>query len=96
MFLRYLNDDGLKDHDNAFLLLSFWYIEDLILLGRVKDAKATFENILRHSNHLMLFSEEIDFHGCEEMLGNFPQAITHLGVIRAAVKLDNALRKKYS
>ena len=94
MFLRYVNDDGLKEHDNAFLLLSFWYIEDLILLGKVKDAKAIFENILRHSNHLMLFSEEIDFDGCEEMLGNFPQAITHLGVIRAAIKLDNALRKK--
>jgi GH15 family glucan-1,4-alpha-glucosidase len=94
MFRRYLNDDGLQGHDNAFLLLSFWYVEDLILLGRVNEAKVVFENILRHSNHLMLFSEEIDFEGCKEMLGNFPQAITHLGVIRAAIKLENALRKK--
>ncbi len=93
MFMRYSNDDGLQGHDNAFLLLSFWYVEDLILSGRINEAKATFESVLEHSNHLMLFSEEIDFHECKEMLGNFPQAITHLGVIRAAIKLDEALRK---
>jgi len=94
MFMRYTNDDGLNGHDNAFLLLSFWYVEDLILSGRINEAKETFENILTHSNHLMLFSEEINFEDCDEMLGNFPQAITHLGVIRAAIKLDSALRKK--
>ncbi|WMT53320.1 glycoside hydrolase family 15 protein [Ferroplasma acidiphilum] len=94
MFIRYHSDDGLKGHDNAFLLLSFWYVEDLILSGRIMEAKETFENILDHSNHLMLFSEEINFNDCREMLGNFPQAITHLGVIRAAIKLDEALRGK--
>ncbi len=73
--------------------MSFWYVEDLILLGRIKEAKETFENMLKHSNHLMLFSEEIDFNDCNELLGNFPQAITHLGVIRAAIKLNRVLGK---
>ena len=96
IFIRYKNDDGLKGKDNGFLLLSFWYVEDLILMGRLKDAKQTFENLLSYSNHLMLFSEELNFTDSNEMLGNFPQAITHLGVIRAAVKLNRAMRKKGS
>jgi glucoamylase len=94
IFIRYRNDDGLTGKDNGFLLLSFWYVEDLILMGRIKDAKETFENLLSYSNHLMLFSEELNFDNSNEMLGNFPQAITHLGVIRAAVKLNRAMRKK--
>lgn len=96
IFIRYKNDDGLKGKDNGFLLLSFWYVEDLILMGRLKDAKQTFENLLSYSNHLMLFSEELNFTDSNEMLGNFPQAITHLGVIRAAVKLNRAMRKRGS
>lgn len=96
MFIRYRNNDGLNGSDNAFLLMSFWYVEDLILLGRKEEAKEIFENILSHSNHLLLFSEEIDFKGCNEMLGNFPQAITHLGIIRSAIKLNDALRGKDS
>ena len=94
IFIRYKNDDGITGKDNGFILLSFWYVEDLILIGRIKDAKETFENLLSYSNHLMLFSEELDFDNSNEMLGNFPQAITHLGVIRAAVKLNRAMRKK--
>ncbi|MEM0139779.1 MAG: glycoside hydrolase family 15 protein, partial [Ferroplasma sp.] len=61
LFLRYLGDDGIKSKDNAFLLLSFWYIEDLIAMGRIKDAKNNLDNILKKSNHLLLFSEEINY-----------------------------------
>ncbi len=92
LFKRYNNDDGIKGKDNAFLLLSFWYIEDLIKMDRIKDAKKTLDSILKLSNHLMLFSEEIDLN-THDLLGNFPQAITHLGVIRAIVKLNNKLKK---
>jgi len=92
LFKRYSNDDGIKGKDNAFLLLSFWYIEDLIKMNRIKDAKKTLDSILKLSNHLMLFSEEIDLNN-HDMLGNFPQAITHLGVIRAIVKLNNKIKK---
>ncbi len=92
LFKRYSGDDGIKGDDNAFLLLSFWYIEDLIKMGRIKDAKNVLELILNLSNHLMLFSEEIDLN-THDMLGNFPQAITHLGVIRVITKLNNEFKK---
>lgn len=88
LFKRYNNDDGLKSKDNAFLLLSFWYVEDLILFKNNKRARTVFETLLERGNQLGLFSEEIDFDSAE-MLGNFPQGITHLGIIRAAKKLSD-------
>ena len=92
LFKRYNGDDGIKGNDNAFLLLSFWYVEDLIKMNRTKDAKNVLESVLNLSNHLMLFSEEVDLN-THDLLGNFPQAITHLGVIRAIVKLNDKLNK---
>ena len=92
LFKRYVADDGLKGEDNGFLLLTFWYIEDLIKMGRVGEAKDILESILNMSNHLMLFSEEIDLK-TGEMLGNFPQAISHLGVIRTITLLNNEFKK---
>ncbi|OWP56535.1 MAG: glucoamylase [Thermoplasmatales archaeon B_DKE] len=91
LFRRYLEDDGLKGRDNAFLLLSFWYVEVLIAMNRTRQAKEVFETIMAMGNHLGLFSEEVDF-DTKELLGNFPQAITHLGIIRAAVKLNDKLK----
>lgn len=88
LFKRYLADDGLKGDDNAFLLLSFWYVEDQIIFKNVKKARTVFETLLEMGNKIGLFSEEIDFK-TGEMLGNFPQGITHLGVIRAAKKLSD-------
>jgi len=91
LFLRYNKDDGLKSMDNPFLLLSFWYVEDLILMGRTEHAKKVLETLLSKSNHLYLFSEEINPE-TGSLLGNFPQAITHLGVIRAIARLNSALK----
>ncbi|WP_287950960.1 glycoside hydrolase family 15 protein [Acidiplasma sp.] len=91
LFLRYNKDDGLKSMDNPFLLLSFWYVEDLILMGRTEHAKKVLETLLSKSNHLYLFSEEIN-PKTGSLLGNFPQAITHLGVIRAIARLNSALK----
>ncbi len=88
LFKRYKADDGLKGNDNAFLLLSFWYVEDLILFKNTKKARTVFETLLEKGNHLGLFPEEIGFDS-GEMLGNFPQGITHLGIIRAAKKLSD-------
>ncbi len=88
LFKRYLTDDGLNGKDNAFLLLSFWYVEDLILFKNTKKARSVFETLLEMGNKIGLFSEEIDF-DTGEMLGNFPQGITHLGIIRAAKKLSD-------
>ena len=93
LFSRYLNDDGLSCKDNPFLLLSFWYAEALIEMGREKDAKKVYETILGLSNDLKLFSEEIDLDNFD-MIGNYPQAITHIGVIRVGVKLGKLQKGK--
>ncbi len=92
LFKRYLEDDGLAGRDNAFLLLSFWYVEDLILMRKLAKAKEVYDSLLDRSNHLGLFAEEIDFDN-GELIGNFPQAITHLGVIRAAKKLTDEVKE---
>ena len=92
IFRRYLNDDGLKGDDNAFLMLSFWYVEDLIEMGKLKRAREVFESLLQRSNHLNLFSEEIDF-GTGDLIGNFPQALSHIGVIRCASKLTDSFKQ---
>lgn len=94
LFKRYREDDGLSGRDNAFLLLSFWYVEVLIRMNRLEEAKEIFESLMDRANHLGLFSEEIDF-DTNEQLGNFPQAITHLGVIRAAVLLNSAFKNGF-
>lgn len=91
LFKRYREDDGLSGHDNAFLLLSFWYVEVLIKMNRLEEAKDIFDSLMDRANHLGLLSEEVDF-ATGEQLGNFPQAITHLGVIRAAVFLNIAFK----
>jgi GH15 family glucan-1,4-alpha-glucosidase len=89
---RYRADgsDGFAEPEGTFNLCSFWYVEALTRAGRLEQARHTFEKMLTYANHLGLYSEEIGASG--EALGNFPQAFTHLGLIRAAVKLDRALR----
>ena len=88
---RYRTDgsDGFDEPEGTFNLCSFWYVEALTRAGRLDQARHTFEKMLTYANHLGLYSEEIGASG--EALGNFPQAFTHLGLIRAAVKLDRAL-----
>ena len=92
LFRRYLNDDGFRCQDNAFTLLSFWYVEDLVLFGKKEKAREVFSSLLRHGNHLSLFSEEIDLKS-GDLIGNFPQAMTHLGIIRAWKSLNRAYGK---
>jgi GH15 family glucan-1,4-alpha-glucosidase len=76
--------------EGAFLLCSFWLVSCLAMLGRTDEALRNFGELLRHSNHLGLFAEEIDPEN-GTALGNFPQAYSHLGVIIAANALDAAL-----
>ena len=89
LFRRYNNDDGLSCKDNAFLLMSFWYVEYLTDIGDLDEAEKVLNKLIGYGNHLHLFSEEVDVE-THEPIGNFPQAITHLGVIRAICKLNNA------
>jgi len=84
---RYRNDDGLPGREGAFLPCSFWLVECLAGLGRIDEAVAVFDAVVGAANDLGLFSEECDPAG-KQMLGNFPQALTHLSYIAAALTLD--------
>ena len=81
--------DGLRGHEGTFSICSFWYVEALTRAGRVEEARLAFEKMLTYANHLGLYSEEIGPTG--ELLGNFPQAFTHLALISAAFNLDREL-----
>jgi GH15 family glucan-1,4-alpha-glucosidase len=91
--MRYLPDadaaDGLPPGEGAFLACSFWLVIDLAMLGRVEEAEELFERLLGLRNDLGLFSEEYDPVN-QRLIGNFPQAFTHLTLIAAAVALTEA------
>lgn len=90
-FLRRFRGDSdgslASDQEGVFLLCSFWLVEVLALQGRHADATRLFERLLAVGNDLDLFAEEYDA-GSGELLGNFPQAFTHLGIITAARRLS--------
>jgi GH15 family glucan-1,4-alpha-glucosidase len=81
--------DGLGETEGTFSICSFWFVEALTRAGRVDEARLAFEKMLTYANHLGLYSEEIGRSG--ELVGNFPQAFTHLALISAAFNLDRAL-----
>ena len=81
--------DGLRGSEGTFSLCTFDYVRALAMAGRLEEARLTFEKMLTYANHLGLFSEEIGLNG--EQLGNFPQAFTHLALIDAAIRLNEAL-----
>jgi GH15 family glucan-1,4-alpha-glucosidase len=79
--------DGLPSGEGVFLPCSFWYAADLALLGRTEEARALFARLLGLRNELGLISEEYD-PKAGRMLGNFPQAFTHLALVTCAYVLD--------
>ncbi|HEU4699143.1 MAG TPA: glycoside hydrolase family 15 protein [Gemmatimonadales bacterium] len=84
--------DGLTGVEGTFSICSFWYIECVSRSGDAEKARYLFEKMLGYANHVGLFSEEIGPTG--ELLGNFPQAFTHLALISAAYDLDRRLSGK--
>jgi GH15 family glucan-1,4-alpha-glucosidase len=92
---RYKAADGLRGEEGAFLICSFWLVSCLTLAGRLDEAERLLDRLAGFANHLGLFSEEID-PKTGEMLGNFPQAFTHMGFITAAQGLTRALEKRRS
>ena len=84
---RYDTDDGLPGREGAFLPCSFWLVDCLAHQGRLDEARQTFARATACANDLGLFSEEVD-PGSGRMLGNFPQALTHLSHIEAALALS--------
>ncbi|MGZ3535701.1 MAG: glycoside hydrolase family 15 protein [Thermodesulfobacteriota bacterium] len=79
-------NDGIKTKEGIFLPCSFWLAECLARQGRLDEAHEVFQRALSTGNDLGLFSEEYDTEK-QEMLGNFPQGLTHLSLIAATVAL---------
>ena len=84
-------DDGLKGSEGAFLACSFWMVICLHLMGRTEEAKSMFERLIGLCNDVGLLSEEYDPKK-KRMLGNFPQALSHLALVHAAFTLSGQWR----
>ncbi len=83
--------DGLPGGEGVFLPCSFWLVDALLLLGRDEEARALFERLLGIRNDLGLLSEEYDPVE-RRLLGNFPQAFTHVGLVNSASNISHARR----
>jgi GH15 family glucan-1,4-alpha-glucosidase len=89
---RYLAHDGLDGQEGTFLLCTFWLAEAQALAGHLDAAKATFERAISLVNDVGLLAEEVD-PGSGELLGNFPQAFSHIGLVNAAWAISEAERR---
>jgi GH15 family glucan-1,4-alpha-glucosidase len=94
LVLRYLNEeglnaDGLSGEEGTFVICSFWLVSCLARAGELERAEELFDQLVGYANDLGLLAEEIDPHR-GELLGNFPQAFSHIGLITAAWEIDRA------
>ena len=83
LMFRYNNVDDFGIPSSAFTICTFWMVRALYVTGRQAEALNLFETLLSYSNHLGLFSEDLDF-DTKSQLGNFPQAYSHLALINTA------------
>ena len=91
LLYRYRNEDGIDESEGAFLLPSFWLVEAIALTGDLRTARATLGAMIEHMSPLGLYAEEV--HPEEkELLGNFPQGFSHLGLINAIFRLEELKR----
>ena len=81
--------DGLPAGEGTFLLTTFWLVDNLALIGREDEARALFDRLRSLQNDVGMFSEEYD-PATKRMIGNFPQAFSHLGFIVSASHLSAA------
>jgi GH15 family glucan-1,4-alpha-glucosidase len=86
---RYRVDDGLEGTEGAFLLCTFWLAQAQALAGEVTAARPTFERAVAYANDVGLLAEEVD-PGGGEMIGNYPQAFSHIGLVNAAWAITQA------
>ena len=86
---RYNAPDDFGTPRTAFNICTFWYIDALCALGRTEEARELFENMLSHTNHLGLLSEDLDIE-TGELWGNFPQTYSMVGLILCALRLSKS------
>jgi len=84
--------DGLPPGEGVFLACSFWLVEAMAMAGRADEARAIFDDVIRHGNDTGLFAEEVDGES-GALLGNFPQALSHIALLNAALHLEEAGKK---
>jgi GH15 family glucan-1,4-alpha-glucosidase len=84
LMYRYINIDDFGMPSSSFTICTFWLVQALYRIGMHDDAKVIFDNLLAWKNHVGLLSEGIDF-ATKRLLGNFPQAYSHLALINTAV-----------
>ena len=90
LMYRYKNNDDFGKPTSSFTICTFWLIDSLYKIGEKKKAKDMFDQLLSYSNHLGLFSEDIDFK-TKRLLGNFPQAYSHLALIETAANFSKGI-----
>ena len=93
LMYRYKNKDDFGLPSSSFTICSFWFINSLYKIGEKEKSKKLFDQLLSYSNHLGLFSEDIDFK-TKRLLGNFPQAYSHLALIETAANFSGGLTKE--
>jgi GH15 family glucan-1,4-alpha-glucosidase len=98
---RYVHDeatasvDGLPPGEGSFFLCSFWFVDNLAMLGELDEAVEMFERLLSLRNDLGLLSEEYDV-GAGRLVGNFPQAFSHIGLVNTALLLESMIAEAQS
>lgn len=90
LMFRYKNKDDFGIPSSSFTICTFWLINSLYKIGEKEEAMKRFEELLSYSNHVGLFSEDIDFE-TKRLLGNFPQAYSHLALIETAMNFSHSL-----
>jgi GH15 family glucan-1,4-alpha-glucosidase len=86
------SEDGLRGAEGAFFMTSFWLVDALAHTGELEEAERRFERLLNFGSPLGLFSEEVDVRS-GRLLGNYPQAFTHLALVGAAVNMERARQR---
>jgi GH15 family glucan-1,4-alpha-glucosidase len=93
LMLRYRHPDDFGETTSAFSICSFWWVEALAMSGDLDRAIVLFDRLLAYANPVGLFSEDID-PATGQLLGNFPQAYTHVGLIHAAITIGELLEAR--
>ncbi len=93
LVFRYRGEDGFDSSEGTFLLCTFWLAHALALTGQSARAEETLQRAAAHASDLGLLAEQVDS-ASGELLGNFPQAFSHIGLINAAGALATALEKE--
>jgi GH15 family glucan-1,4-alpha-glucosidase len=95
LLYRYRADDGLEGSEGTFLLCTFWLVEALAATGRTDEAEQVLRRAAAYANDLGLLAEQVDRDG-GALLGNFPQAFSHLGLVLACQALVTATEARLS